>query len=116
MKKIGQVQWTASTLEEARRIATELVEKKLVACANIFPHIESIYIWNGKLEKGHEIKVILKTRVELFLEVKNFIEAHCSYEVPAISLIQFEDGNEAFFNWISSSTTNSECIHSEKGL
>lgn len=116
MNKFGQVQWTASTIEEARRIATELVEKKLVACANIFPHIESIYIWNGKLEKGHEIKVILKIRTDLFSIVKDFIEANCSYEVPSITLMYFEDGNEAFLNWVYSSTTGSESVHSKKGL
>lgn len=40
---------TAPSTEVARRIASVLVEKRLAACVNIVPGIESIYEWQGKV-------------------------------------------------------------------
>ena len=46
---------TCSTLEEARKIARDVVEKRLAACVNIVTHaVESFYTWEGKLENGSE--------------------------------------------------------------
>ena len=47
--------------ETARRISKQLVEEKLAACANIFPAIESIYRWKGKIETGQEMIAFFKT-------------------------------------------------------
>ena len=99
-----QIQWTAPSLEEARRVATLLVKEKLVACANLIPHVESIYLWKGELEQCHEVKVFLKTRGDLFPQVQEHIKNNCSYEVPEISQIAFDDGNPAYFDWVASST------------
>ena len=92
--------WTCATLEEARRICRELVEKKLIACANIIPHVESIYFWQEKVETGNESKVFLKTLESHFELVKDYIKAHCSYEVPEVSQICIDHGNPDYFRWV----------------
>jgi periplasmic divalent cation tolerance protein len=105
MEKIVQIQWTASSLEEARSIAKELVEKRWVACANLMSNIESFYIWQGKMETSHEVKVLLKTRASLFSKVLDFIKKKGSYQVPEVSEIVFEKGNSDYFDWVISSTS-----------
>lgn len=92
--------WTCATLEEARRICRELVEKKWVACANIIPHVESIYFWQEKVETGSESKIFFKTTQDRFESVKNYIKEHCSYEVPEVSQIHIDDGNADYFRWV----------------
>jgi len=91
---------TASNIEEARRIAKMLVEKRLVACANIVPKIESLYWWEGKINCEEEALIFAKTVRE---KVKNVIEEvkrlH-SYEVPAIVSFDISEGNEDFLDWI----------------
>jgi periplasmic divalent cation tolerance protein len=99
-----QIQWTAPTIEEARQVARQLVEKKYVACANIIPFMESIYIWENRLESTQEVKVFLKTRLENFDLVKSFIEGNTSYSVPEITQIQVDQANPAYVHWVMANT------------
>ena len=59
---------TASSAEEARRLANALVQQKLVACVNILPGVESIYEWQGKLESSQEVMLVIKVRSSIFLD------------------------------------------------
>ncbi len=92
--------WTCATLEEARRICEELVEKRMIACANLIPHVESIYLWEKRVEQGNEVKVFLKTLDSQFAAVRDYIKIHCTYDVPEISKIQIDDGHQDYFRWI----------------
>jgi periplasmic divalent cation tolerance protein len=92
--------WTCATLEEARRICKELVERKLVACANIIPHVESIYFWENKVENGNESKVFLKTVQRHFEAVRGYIREHSSYDIPEVSQISIAIGNPDYFRWV----------------
>jgi periplasmic divalent cation tolerance protein len=92
--------WTCATLEEARRISHELVANKLIACANIIPHVESIYLWDDKVENGNEAKVFLKTKDSHFELVRDYIKEHCSYDIPEISKIHIDSGNPDYFRWV----------------
>ncbi|MBI4149685.1 divalent-cation tolerance protein CutA [Candidatus Woesearchaeota archaeon] len=74
---------TCKDKQEAERIAKELLRKRLIACANIFP-IASLYRWKGKIEKAKEVAVILKTKKEMFEEAAAIIKRLHSYEVPCI--------------------------------
>ena len=51
---------TASSAEEARRLAAELLRRKLAACVNLVPGIESHYEWNGQLETSQEVLLMIK--------------------------------------------------------
>ncbi len=104
MSPVILILWTCATLEEARRICRELVEKRWIACANILPHVESTYFWQGKVETGSESKVFLKTTRSHFEAVRDYIKAHCSYEVPEISQIHIDDGNADYFHWVKEET------------
>ncbi len=94
------VEWVADNIGEARRISSELLHQQLVACINIIPGIESHFIWEGKVRKEEEILVLMKTKHALFSEIKNAIEEHSSYEVPAILSFSIENGNDKYLSWL----------------
>jgi periplasmic divalent cation tolerance protein len=102
-----QIYWTCQSLDEARKISRSLVESKLVACANIIPWVESIFIWNNQLDTSQETKVIFKTRSTLFNEVKNFILKNAKYEVPEILKVFIADGNPEYLAWVGENTLSS---------
>lgn len=99
-----QIYWTCGNLDEARLIARQLVEAKLVACANIIPWIESVFMWNEQLDTSQETKVIFKTRAEHFEKVKEFILKNAKYEVPEILKIAIADGNPQYLEWVAQNT------------
>jgi len=98
------IHWTAGTLDEARKVCRYLVQERLVACAQIVPWIESVFMWNNQLETAQESKILLKTRMKHYDQVKNIIEENSSYEVPEITYVRLDGGNEAYFAWLEEST------------
>ena len=93
---------TAGSEEEARRIAHSLVERRLAACVNIVPHIESVYRWQEKIESGREWLLMIKTRAELFADVRDAIRALHSYECPECIAVNISDGSEQYLEWLES--------------
>jgi len=91
---------TTSNREEAKRIARLLLEKRLVACVNIFPKVESIYWWMGKVEEAEETAMIAKTTESKVKEVIDAIKSMHSYEVPAIIAIPIFDGSDSYIKYV----------------
>lgn len=104
MEKIIEIHWTSGSMDEARKVSRYLVQERLVACAQIVPWVESIFMWNNKLDVAQESKIVLKTRLEKFEKIKEIILKNCSYEVPEITYIEILGGNQEYLNWISEST------------
>lgn len=99
-----QVHWTAANEEEAKRIAMLLINEKLIACATLIPHVESIYSWQGEIKRHEETKVILKTKKGLFDPVAKRISELGEYEVPEIVEISIVAGLPAYLEWIEENT------------
>ena len=99
-----QIYWTCGNLDEARKIARDLVQERWVACANIIPWIESVFMWNSTLDTSQETKVIFKTRKTHFEIVKEFILKHAKYDVPEILQVPITDGNAEYLEWVREST------------
>jgi len=91
---------TIGSEDEARKIARHLVEKRLAACVNIVPRIESIYRWQGKMESSHEWLLLIKTTAEKFAGVRDAIRDLHSYELPECIAISVEDGSQPYLQWI----------------
>jgi len=99
-----QVVTTASSADEARRIATALVEERLAACVQIVGPIESIYRWQGNVETATEWQCWIKTRRQHYDSVEAAIRRLHSYEVPEILAMPIAAGSEAYLKWISDET------------
>ena len=87
---------TCKDKEEAKKISKHLLEKRLIACANIFP-IESMYWWKGKIEEVNEHVIIAKGLD--FEKIKQEVRKIHSYDVPAILKIDAE-ANEEYMDWV----------------
>ncbi len=96
-----QIQWTCGSLDEARRISRYLVQERLVACANIIPWIESVFLWNNRMDTQQETKVIFKTMDSKFELVKKVILENAKYEVPEILKISILGGHDTYLEWVS---------------
>jgi periplasmic divalent cation tolerance protein len=99
-----QIYWTCGNLDEARKIARQLVQAKLVACANIIPWVESVFMWDDQLDTTQETKVIFKTRDDLFEKVKNFILANAKYDIPEILKVSITGGSQDYLEWVHQNT------------
>lgn len=94
---------TTSSLEEGKKIARALVERRLAACVNIVPRIESVYRWEGKVEEAQEYLLIIKTTQKTFERLRDAILELHSYTVPECIALAVEGGAARYLNWIDES-------------
>jgi len=94
---------TAGSEEEAQKIARHLVEKRLAACVNIIPQVESIYRWQGKVESAREWLLLVKTTQERFSAVRDAIRELHSYDVPECVVLSIEAGSSDYLQWLADS-------------
>jgi periplasmic divalent cation tolerance protein len=91
---------TASTHDEASRIAEVLVAERLAACVQLSP-IESWYRWEGKIEHAPETRLHIKTTAGRADQVRDRIRALHSYEVPEIVILPIGGGSAEYLEWIA---------------
>ncbi len=94
---------TASSPDEARKLARALVERLLAACVNIVPQVASIYRWEGEVEEGEEWLLIVKTTRAAFERVRDTIKELHSYDLPECICLSIEEGSVEYLSWIGQS-------------
>jgi periplasmic divalent cation tolerance protein len=99
-----QLTITASSLDEARRIADALVSERLAACANLLPGAQSIYRWQGEIVRADEVLIIAKTRAALVDAVIARVKALHSYQVPCVVALPILAGNPDYLDWLETET------------
>jgi periplasmic divalent cation tolerance protein len=92
---------TAGSMEEARKIAQALVERRLAACVNIIPRVQSVYRWEGKVEQAEEYFLLIKTTKFREEEVGTAIRELHSYQLPECIAIPIESGSAGYLKWLS---------------
>ena len=107
-EKLCWVYMTAGSLEEAKNIGQNLVERKLAACVNLIENMTSIYKWEDKLEEGQEVVMIVKTRKKLMPKMIETVKSHHSNDCPCILYLPIQGGNPEFMSWIETETASSE--------
>ena len=91
---------TCANEKEAHSIAKSLLEKRLIACANIVPKMHSFYWWKGKLlEEQPESLLLLKTTKQKKARVVQEIKKMHSYSVPCIEFIHAK-ANPEYEKWV----------------
>ena len=96
---------TAPSLEVARRVGNDVVEKKLAACANLVPGIESIFHWEGKIQQEQEVFMLLKTQAGLIDDLAAAIRDLHPYSTPEIIALPILSGSRDYLEWIGAETT-----------
>jgi periplasmic divalent cation tolerance protein len=103
-KKFHIVLVTCGSLQEARKIARSVVEKKLAACVNISTApVESVYRWKGKVETAKEHLLIIKTSKTRLKELEWEVSRLHSYETPEFVALQVAGGSTAYLRWLAKS-------------
>lgn len=108
MSDLIEICWTSGSLDEARRISRYLVQERLVACAQIVPWIESVFLWNNRLETVQESKIVFKTTKEHFETIKKTILDNTSYQVPEIIYYEISGGHQEYLDWAFESVKKKE--------
>lgn len=90
---------TFSTLEEAQRVAYDLLREKIAVCTNWFP-ITCAYLWEGAIQQEAEIVLIVKARAGNRERIEQVVRRHIAYtqfigELPLASV------NEEFADWFA---------------
>jgi periplasmic divalent cation tolerance protein len=95
------VMMTAATGEEATRLADMLVGSQLAACVQILPKIESVYRWEGKIERQPEVLLVAKTTQLKFSELEREVRALHSYDAPEIVALPITAASRPYLAWLS---------------
>ena len=94
---------TAANGEEAVRLADMLIGAHLAACVQILPEMESVYRWQGKIERQPEVLLLAKTMRSKFEELEKQVRALHSYETPEIIAIPIVAGSTPYLEWLRAS-------------
>ncbi len=92
--------------KDAQKVGGELVEEKLAACVNIFPGMVSIYRWEGAIENGSEVAMLVKTRNELESQVLEALAAKHPYSVPALIVFEPRRVAASYLEWLRDQTAS----------
>lgn len=88
---------------EARTIADELLDKKLIACAEIFP-VTSRFQWKGKIDQNEEYKLVMLSQVKHFDAAEAVIKPLHSYETYVLKMIAVDKLSSDAMAWLQDST------------
>jgi periplasmic divalent cation tolerance protein len=108
MERAVLVYTTWPSIVEAETAGRGIVERRLAACVNILPGMISHYWWQGALERGEEVVMILKTRARLAEAVRHAVRERHPYTTPAILVLPVEGGDPDYLAWIEAETTGAE--------
>lgn len=88
----------------AAHIAEALVDERLAACVNVLPGVESVYRWQGRVERASEVLLLIKsTRERLPALTARVVELH-PYELPELVAVDIAGGLPGYLAWIADAT------------
>ena len=96
---------TCPTKVVARRLANQLVRRRLGACVNVLSGIESIFWWQGGVERAREVLLLIKTTTQRFERLLRAILSLHPYRVPEIIALPLRLGHPPYLRWVASSVS-----------
>jgi periplasmic divalent cation tolerance protein len=98
--KFSIVLVTAPDLKTARALAKAALSARLIACANLVPKIESHYWWQGKIESGAEVLLILKTQKSKLTALEKLVLVRHPYDTPEFLVLPLSAGSRKYLDWL----------------
>ena len=102
MSKPLMVTTTFANQADALRLARLLLERKLIACAQLSGSTQSLYWWQNEIVDATEIVMTMKTTKCLFAELAQVIQEHHPYDVPEIVGTEIVAISQSYRNWLES--------------
>lgn len=99
--EINLIYITAGSKDEAKRIGKALINTGLAACVNIIENMNSMYMWDGKLQDVNETILIAKTTKERVFDLIKKVKSLHSYDCPCIVSLPVSGGNPTFLKWVA---------------
>ncbi|QWD94657.1 divalent-cation tolerance protein CutA [Polynucleobacter sp. MG-Unter2-18] len=93
---------TFASLEDAKKMALQLIEGRLAACVQIQEGMHSIYRWEGKVCEGNEVLLSAKTVADKWIDISNFIKGHHPYDLPEVIAYAPENYDAHYGKWVES--------------
>src|SRR5262249_1541617 len=110
MRAVGSVRvvlTTCGSLKETRKIARQVVSKRLAACVSVVRSpVESFYTWKGKLENAREYLLVMKTTAKQLSELEREVKALHGYEVPEFIAVPITEGSRKYLDWLREGAAN----------
>jgi periplasmic divalent cation tolerance protein len=91
---------TAASIGEARRIADQLVETRLAACVQLISEMESVYRWQGEIQREKEVLMLAKTTADRFSQLEEAVREMHRYETPEIVAVPMSEVSEPYRAWL----------------
>lgn len=108
MSQFVQVLTTTASEQEAQRISEALVENRLAACVQLSGPIQSVYRWQGQVERAEEWQCVAKTSSELLSGVVETIKRLHSYDCPEIVSLPIQGGSPEYLDWLAQQLASDE--------
>jgi periplasmic divalent cation tolerance protein len=102
---VYQVESTTESMDEAKALATALVEKRLAACVQVVGPIRSTFRWEGRVRDAEEFLVLCKVPEERLEAATSTIEELHSYDVPEVLAFKIESGSRSYLEWVKEETS-----------
>lgn len=100
------VMTTCGDKGSAARLAETLIEGRLAACVNTISNVESVYRWNGNIERETEFLLVIKTTMERYPALEAAIRRESAYELPEVLAVRIDRGLPGYLDWIEANTKN----------
>jgi periplasmic divalent cation tolerance protein len=100
MKPIILISTTFESNADAERIAKLLLDRKLIACAQVTGPITSLYRWQGVTTKAAEFSLSLKTTPSCADKVRTVLKQEHPYELPEIIVQEIVDSSKGYSRWV----------------
>ena len=102
---------TCPSREQAKTMASVLLQERLIACANIFDNGTSLYWWQGEMQEATEALCLCKTTKKCYPALEQRIKTLHPYEVPCIVALPLVEGFAPFLRWIAAETADTGPVH-----
>jgi len=97
---------TAPDLKTARKLAEVVLKARLAACVNLVPKIESHYWWEGRVERGTEVLLLIKSSTARLTALEKCILRVHPYDTPEFVVVQISKGNKRYLKWLAASVNS----------
>jgi len=100
-----QIMVSIDDQKQAEQLIKALLQKRLIACGQCLPKMNSYFRWQGDICCDEEYLLLLKTQQPHYQAVEQMIKKHHPYDVPEIIAMDIVAGHEDYLTWIKDETT-----------